>query len=123
MDHIDIDRIQVSPMHYIGGKRVSDAASFDDFCPIDGRPIGKVAAGSREHCEAAIEAAQVAFPGWAALGPHKRREILFRFAAEIRARGEQLARVESEDNGMLLARLKGVCTENLSAGVVVVKST
>jgi acyl-CoA reductase-like NAD-dependent aldehyde dehydrogenase len=117
MEYIDIDGIQVSPMHYIGGERVSDAESFDDFCPIDGRLIGKIAAGSKEHCGGAIEAAHTAFPDWAALGPHKRREILFRFAAEIRARGEQLARVESEDNGMLLARLKGPgierCAQNI----------
>lgn len=104
---VEIDGIRVPTGHYINGARVDSLSTFDDFCPIDGHLIGKVSAGLPEHCDAAIAAAQAAFPAWAALGPHKRRELLHRFADEIKAWGNKLARVESEDNGMLLARLKG----------------
>ncbi|WP_028997923.1 aldehyde dehydrogenase family protein [Azohydromonas australica] len=115
---IEIDGIQVSGDHFIGGKRVSSTERFPNHSPIDGHLIGYVAAGLPEHCNAAIEAAQAAFPAWAALGPDKRREHLHRFADELKAWGEKLARVECEDNGMLYARLKGHqierCAHNIS---------
>lgn len=104
---IEIDGIRVSALHYINGERVTSRESFDDLCPIDGRVIGQVAAGLEEHCDAAIEAARAAFPAWAALGPEKRKKHLLRFASELRTWGDKLARVESEDNGMLLKRLRG----------------
>jgi acyl-CoA reductase-like NAD-dependent aldehyde dehydrogenase len=104
---IDIDGIRVSPDHFIGGERIASTERFADHSPIDGHLIGEIAAGLPEHCEAAVEAARWAFPAWAALGPARRGQLLHRFAEEIKARGDQLARVESEDNGMLYARLKG----------------
>lgn len=108
MSHcIDIDGIRVSTDHFIDGQRVASPERFADHSPIDGRLIGEIASGLQEHCNAAIEAAQRAFPAWAALGPARRAELLNRFAEELKRRGDDLARVESEDNGMLLARLKG----------------
>ena len=104
---IDIDGIHVSGDHFIGGKRVASTEYFSDHSPIDGHVIGQIAAGLPEHCDAAIEAAQSAFESWSRIGPIKRREHLHRFAAELKAWGDKLARVECEDNGMLLARLKG----------------
>lgn len=104
---IDIDGIKVSADHFIGGERIASAERFADHSPIDGRLIGEISAGLKTHCDAAIEAAARAFPAWAALGPERRAQLLKRFAAGIREWGDRLARVESEDNGMLLARLKG----------------
>lgn len=106
-DYIDIDGIKVSPDHFIDGMRVASSERFADHSPIDGRLIGDVASGLPEHCDAAIEAARRAFPAWAALGPVKRGELLKAFAEELKRWGDKLARVESEDNGMLYARLKG----------------
>lgn len=115
---IHIDGIRVSTDHYIDGQRVASPERFADHSPIDGRLIGEIAAGLTAHCNAAVEAAQRAFPAWAALGPVRRGEILQRFADELKRRGDDLARVESEDNGMLLARLKGHqidrCAHNLA---------
>ena len=115
---IDIDGIAVSVDHFIGGERVPSAERFEDFSPIDGHLIGHVAQGMPEHVDAAIDAAQRAFPAWAALGPLARAERLRRFAAELKARGDALARVECEDNGMLLARLRGHqverCAQNIT---------
>lgn len=115
---LEIDGIKVSGDHFINGERVPSPDCFEDRSPIDGRLIGHVAVGLPEHCDAAICAAQSAFPAWAALGASKRRDHLQRFAAELKAWGNRLARVESEDNGMLLARLKGHqierCAHNIS---------
>ncbi len=104
---IDIDGIQVCPDHYIDGRRVGSSESFADHSPIDGRLIGDIAAGLPEHCDAALDAARRAFPAWAALGPARRGELLMAFAEELKRRGDDLARVECEDNGMLYTRLRG----------------
>lgn len=104
---IDIDGIQVSTDHFIDGHRVSSSERFADHSPIDGRLLGHIAAGLPEHCDAALEAAQRAFPAWAALGPVRRGELLKAFAEELKRWGDKLARVECEDNGMLYTRLRG----------------
>lgn len=104
---IDIDGIQVSPDHFIEGRRVASSESFADHSPIDGRLIGHIAAGLPEHCDAALDAARRAFPAWAALGPVRRGALLKAFAEALKRRGDSLARVECEDNGMLYARLRG----------------
>lgn len=115
---IDIDGIRIASDHFIGGERIPSPDRFADHSPIDGRLIGEVAEGLPAHCDAAVDAAQRAFPAWAALGPLKRAELLHRFAAELKAHGDRLARVECEDNGMLLSRLKGHqierCAQNLT---------
>lgn len=107
MDSIEIDGIAISPAHFINGERVASSETFEVTSPIDGHVIGRVACGSDQHCDQAMAAAQAAFPAWAALGAAARREHLLAFAAELRRRGDDLARVESEDNGMLLKRLRG----------------
>lgn len=115
---IDIDGILVSPDHFIDGRRVSSSQTFPDHCPIDGRLIGAIAAGLPEHCDAAIDAARRAFPAWAAMGPEGRGVLLKAFAEGIRRWGDRLARVECEDNGMLLTRLRGHqvdrCAQNIA---------
>jgi len=104
---LNIDGINVSPDHFIDGRRVCSSEHFPNHSPIDGHLIGQIAAGLPEHCDEAIEAARRAFPAWAALGPVRRGELLKAFAEEIKRRGDQLARVECEDNGMLYTRLRG----------------
>ena len=49
-----------------------------------------------------MAAAQRAFPEWKALPPNDRADVLERVAAGIDARAEELARVETRDNGSLL---------------------
>ena len=95
--------VEVSLDHWIGGKRVSSAERFDNASPIDGSDLGAVAAGGQTEADMAVEAARAAYPAWAALGPEGRLPILRKFAEGILARGNDLAAVESVDNGSLLA--------------------
>ena len=94
--------IAVSPDHYIGGERVSSVETFEDVCPIDESHLADVARGGEEEVDAAVRAAQHAFPEWAALGPEGRGELLVRIADLIEERTETLAQVETLDNGSLL---------------------
>jgi 5-carboxymethyl-2-hydroxymuconic-semialdehyde dehydrogenase len=103
---LDIAGIAVSPDHYIGGQRVASGETLELFSPIDQRPLGRIAEGSAEHVEAAIQAAQAAFPAWSALSAAERKPLLDRFAEEIGKRAEAFCVLESNDAGVLLSRMR-----------------
>jgi acyl-CoA reductase-like NAD-dependent aldehyde dehydrogenase len=103
MATVDIAGVAVSTEHFIGGKRTASKQTFADYSPIDGAHLAEVAAGGKADVDAAVAAARSAFPGWAALGPQGRLPILKRFAQGIEARKQELAAVETLDNGSLLA--------------------
>ncbi len=102
MTEILIDKYQISPNHYINGKRVASPRTFTDISPIDGRVLGEVSAGGQAEVDAAVAAAKAAFPAWAALGAEGRLPYLERLAHVIEHNAEMLARVETTDNGSLL---------------------
>ena len=99
---VKVAGVDVSTDHWIGGRRVSSANRFADISPIDGSHLADVAAGGKAEIDQAVAAARKAFPAWAALGPKGRLPILKRFAEGLRARANELAAVETMDNGSLL---------------------
>jgi 5-carboxymethyl-2-hydroxymuconic-semialdehyde dehydrogenase len=103
---LQVQGVGVSPDHYIDGRRLASAHTFEVFCPIDQQLLGRVAEGEAEHVEAAIQAAQRAFTGWAALTAAERRPFLDRFAAEIGKRAEAFSVLESNDAGVLMSRMR-----------------
>ena len=105
-DRLAVAGVEVSPDHYIDGRRVASAETFELFSPIDQRPLGRIAEGGQSAVDAAISAAQRAFPAWAALGAAGRRPYLDRFAAEIGQRAEAFCVLESNDAGVLLSRMR-----------------
>jgi acyl-CoA reductase-like NAD-dependent aldehyde dehydrogenase len=105
----EVEGVAVSPLHYIDGRRVPSASgeTLEVRSPIDWDwKLADVAAGGRAEVDAAVAAARRAFPGWAALGPEGRREILSRFADAIEARVPDLAKVETVDNGSLYEAMR-----------------
>jgi aminomuconate-semialdehyde/2-hydroxymuconate-6-semialdehyde dehydrogenase len=99
---IEVEGIRVDTRHWIGGQRVASATTFTDISPIDETPLGEISAGGEAEVDAAVAAARDAFPAWAALPVAERAAILRRVADGIDARAEDLARVETRDNGSLL---------------------
>ena len=97
-----VEGVRVDTRHWIGGRRVESATTFTDVSPIDEQPLAEIAAGGTAEVDAAVAAAQDAFPGWAGLDVAERSAILRRVAESIEARVEDLARVETRDNGSLL---------------------
>ena len=97
-----VEGVAVDTRHWIGGQRVASATTFDDISPIDETVIAQVHAGGATEIDAAVTAAQAAFPAWAALPRSERAEILRAVAAGVDERAEDLARVETRDNGSLL---------------------
>ena len=51
---LEVAGIDVSPLHYIDGRRVASADSFELFSPIDQRPLGRIAEGVEAKCLSAF---------------------------------------------------------------------
>ncbi|MDE2340466.1 MAG: aldehyde dehydrogenase family protein, partial [Alphaproteobacteria bacterium] len=106
-DRVIIAGVPVSPDHYIGGKRVSSAQTFETRCPFDWNlKLADIARGDAETADLAIRAAEAAFPAWAALSAQERGVFLHRLADLIDAHIAQLAIVECMDMAMLHESLR-----------------
>ncbi len=97
-----VDGVAVDTRHWIGGRRVESAETFDDVSPIDEQVIAQVSRGRSDVADAAVAAARDAFPAWAATSPEERSRILHAVADGVEARLEDLARLETRDNGSLI---------------------
>jgi acyl-CoA reductase-like NAD-dependent aldehyde dehydrogenase len=71
----------------------------DAVNPSDGTSLGRIASGDAADIDAAVSAARKAFPSWSSKAPGFREEILRRFAKAIMDHAEELARLESLENG------------------------
>src|SRR5262249_34010599 len=92
------------------GERVASPARFDDISPIDGGVIAEVSRGDADTASAAVEAAQRAFPAWAALGAAGRAPYLHRLADLIDANVARLAAAECAQRAMLPRALRARVT-------------
>ena len=99
---LDVDGIDVSPDHYIDGRRVSSKHTFEDRSPLDWKwKLADVARGTALEADLAVTAAVNAFPAWADLGVTARGAYLERLADLIDANVERIAHVECLDMAML----------------------
>ena len=57
-----VEGVEVDTRHWIGGERVASEATFTDISPIDEQSIAEISAGSAAEVDAAVRAAQQAFP-------------------------------------------------------------
>jgi aminomuconate-semialdehyde/2-hydroxymuconate-6-semialdehyde dehydrogenase len=96
--------------HLIGGRSrpAASGATHDVFDPATGAVAGTCAAGDAADAEAAIAAAQAAFPAWAALPASERGRWLDRLADALEARLDDFALAESRDGGKPLALARNV---------------
>jgi phenylacetaldehyde dehydrogenase len=92
---------------FIGGQWV-DAASGETFStpnPATGEPLADIAAGGAEDIDRAVRAARAAFDDgpWGRMTPSERGRIVWRIGDLILEHAEELAQLESLDNGKPLA--------------------
>jgi betaine-aldehyde dehydrogenase/5-carboxymethyl-2-hydroxymuconic-semialdehyde dehydrogenase len=99
---VAVDGVDVSPDHFINGRRVSSPRTFEDRSPLDWSwKLADVARASALEADLAVSAALEAFPAWAALGVEGRGVYLDRLADLIDANTQRLAHVECLDMAML----------------------
>jgi len=77
--------------------------TFDVYNPANGEVIARVAEGDAADVDLAVKAAREAFPGWAALAPAARSQILWKVGELIDQHAQELAALESLDNGKPLS--------------------
>src|SRR5262245_31985973 len=98
----EIEGVEVSTEHWIGGERVGSSDTFDDVSPLDEQVIAKVARAGVGEADRAVEAARQAFDTWGRTSPEDRAKVLHRVAEIVEERVPELAAVETRDNGSLL---------------------
>jgi succinate-semialdehyde dehydrogenase/glutarate-semialdehyde dehydrogenase len=89
---------------YIGGewRDASDGGRFPVENPATGEIVAEVANGTVADAIAAVDAADAAFPSWAARSPRERSEILRKAFEMMIADKERFARLNTIENGKAL---------------------
>jgi len=86
----------------IGGQSrpAADGRVFERCNPVTGEVVSRVAAATLEDADAAVAAAQAAFPAWAALAPNERRARLLKAAEMLADRAPEFLALAGETGAM-----------------------
>ncbi|WP_436347223.1 aldehyde dehydrogenase family protein [Natronorubrum sp. FCH18a] len=79
---------------------------FPTTDPATGETIARVAAATSEDVDRAITAARNTLPAWRSKSPVERGQIVHRIAERIREHADELATIESRDQGKPLAQAR-----------------
>ena len=100
----------MSELLIINGERVdaSNGHTFDVFDPSSGKQLATVAKATRDDVGRAVASAQNAMASktWGGIAPAERGRIMIRIAQTLRDRAEELATLESRDNGKPLRQAR-----------------
>ncbi len=93
----------------IGGQWLAPASEpgLELINPATGEPLGRSPVGSAAEVDAAVQAAQKAFPVWRALPAGDRVQFLFRLKALLEEHLDELAAIITTENGKTLAEARG----------------
>src|SRR5277367_732185 len=75
--------------------------------PATGEPLGRAPAGSAAEVDAAVQAAQAAFPAWRATPAGDRVQYLFKLKSLLETHLDELASLITIENGKTLGEAKG----------------
>ena len=95
---------------YINGRWVpsSDGSTFKAINPANGDVLSVCAEATQDDVNAAVRAAQAAFPAWKKVSPVKRQAILLKIADIIEKNADTLALIETLDNGKPIRETKAI---------------
>ncbi len=95
--------------NFIAGRWVapSGGPGLELFNPATGEPLGHSPAGSPAEVDAAVAAAQAAFPAWRSSPAADRVQFLFKLKNLLETHFDQLAALITTENGKTLAEAKG----------------
>ena len=99
----DVEAFVATPRQLFINGQWTDAASgqtFDTPNPATGETLARVAEGDAEDIDRAVRAARAAFEGpWSRMTPSERGRIIWRIGDLILEHADELAQLESLDNG------------------------
>jgi malonate-semialdehyde dehydrogenase (acetylating)/methylmalonate-semialdehyde dehydrogenase len=95
--------------NFIGGQWVAPTsnAGLELFNPATGDPLGQAPAGSAAEVDAAVQAAQAAFPAWRSTPAVDRVQFLFKLKYLLEEHLDELAALITTENGKTLSESKG----------------
>ena len=95
--------------HYIQGQRAAGTStrSQEVTNPATGAVTGRVALANRGDVDAAVAAAQAAFPAWADTPPIRRARVLFRFLELVNQHKDALAHAITAEHGKVFTDAQG----------------
>src|SRR6266545_702298 len=94
----------------IGGEPVLGGTTEEVIDPATERPLTEIALGGVDDAVSAVDAAQQAMPGWNALSPRRRSDILRRAFDLMTERHDAFARLIVLENGKSYADASGEVT-------------
>lgn len=94
----------------VNGEKVNalSGRTYTSYNPSDGAVLAELAKGGPEDVDCAVVAARAAAGKWATMLPANRERILRRFGALIEEHAEELAQLESLDNGKPLNHTRAI---------------
>jgi acyl-CoA reductase-like NAD-dependent aldehyde dehydrogenase len=95
--------------HYIGGKWTASAngETFESYNPATEELVAVAALGGAGDVDAAVAAAKAAYNDWRLLPAPRRGEILYKVAAVLESRKEEIARLMTSEMGKVIAEARG----------------
>ncbi len=104
--------------HFINGSRTATAMREQDvFNPATGAVTGRVALADRSDVDAAVAAAQAAFPAWADTPPIRRARVMFKFLELLNLHKDDLAHMITAEHGKVFTDAQG----EVSRGIDIVE--
>jgi malonate-semialdehyde dehydrogenase (acetylating)/methylmalonate-semialdehyde dehydrogenase len=101
--------------HWIAGKAVagSSGRTANVYNPATGQVQALVPLANRAELNAAVAAAEDAFPAWSAQPPLRRARVLFRFRELFEQRLDDFAALLTSEHGKVLSDARGEATRGL----------
>jgi malonate-semialdehyde dehydrogenase (acetylating)/methylmalonate-semialdehyde dehydrogenase len=94
--------------NYIDGEWVeSKGEKVDVVNPATNKVIAKVPISTREELDAAVEAAQAAFPDWRRTTPVARARYLYRLKDLLEENFEEVSRIQTQEHGKTIDESRG----------------
>ena len=105
--------------HFVNGQRTAGSAgrAQDVFNPATGVVTGQVALANSADVDAAVAAAQAAFPAWADTPPIRRARVLFKFLELLNHHKDTLAEMITTEHGKVFTDAQG----EVSRGIDIVE--
>ena len=101
--------------HFVQGQRFAGSSTRqqDVFNPATGAVTGRVSLGNTADVQAAVAAAQAAFPAWAEMPPIRRARVLFKFLELLNRHRDDLARMITAEHGKVFTDAQGEVTRGI----------
>jgi malonate-semialdehyde dehydrogenase (acetylating)/methylmalonate-semialdehyde dehydrogenase len=94
--------------NYIGGEWVESKGEIVDVVnPATMKTIAKVPISTADEFDAAVQAAEAAFPDWRRTTPLARSRILFRFKELLEENFEKASRIQTQEHGKTIDESRG----------------